>query len=340
MMKAFYKTRLKGPGPYSARKKAATLALYDDVMEKQGLVSEVVSQSGVSSATLFRWLSEKRYLQEKLIDDEFMQRVTNAIAELTDDRSSKAEKLEATLLVVAWIRWPHKPQYLSNGIVSFLSAYLDLKGYDSTIADLPKGYASIILRNLRLRDLRNIFVGRDFDAPLYHVYPIDERHVDDRDVLAGITYLLILIGKNTDSRKSASLSKAFHIINTQAVKFYWYVGRRTLEKLWQEFGSASPFLFVERYHSKLSWTFEPGQNDLADKVDSLLSHPSEVETFFRHCRYAVEEVSNLLTARALENIRFPTFPDRITPLPFDKPPMTDAIRRELSDYSRHSKYLW
>ena len=339
-MKAFYKEKKRGAKPYSAKTKAEVLRRVDADLARGLGFSDILPHVVVSESTIHRWRAERENFAAAAYSQTLIDRISGAIGYLCSNNNDRKNRVEAMITFVNWLRWPHRPKYASTGVVSFCAALARGNGYHGSLAEMPRELRELICKHLSADDLLDIFVGRNFDFPVYNYSPIFDRDVDDRDVLAGIIYLLRVIGISDNRRKSASLSKAFHLINTQAVSFYWYVGRRTLEKLWQEYGSASPFLYVEKYHSKLRWTVEPGQEKFVSNFEYVFDNLKDVRLYFQQCKAIVAETRQLLNAKALEGVSFPDFPADLAAVSPPRPPMTKAIATELSDYSRHSKYLW
>lgn len=340
--KIYYKQKSKGPRPYPPEAKARILAEYDRRMAAgDATIPDIIDSLDASPATVYRWLDRRKSILTPSSNQTYFRRVEAAIQTLcSSDCESRPEFVEAIFIFVIWMRWPRRPDYMHLGMAAFLSAYYSNKNPQQSLAELDDEVSKVICRYLRLSDIQMLCCEAPFDAPLYERYEIDDDHFDDGDVVAAIVWVLINIGRDQKNpRKSASLNKAFYLVQEGSLDINWIVGRRYLDKLWKDYAPAAPFLYVERYNCPLLWSLTPGQPDLRDYVDDIVSKPGDVRAFFGHAVCAVNSIAKVLDPRALQNVRFPTIPIEDGAFSLKTYPLSSAIKNALKEYGRSSKYM-
>ena len=275
----------------------------------------VAKNLGVSLPTINRWRREQ-HPSLGMPTSTFAQNLSidSAIARLIDiENEDRLSFLEALFKFVSWLRWPTKPGDHPAAITVCVVTYLSQRNGAITFEQLPSEDLQLLHRHLKLDTIRRMFSDDVFAMPSFTPWNFDNQRYDRSDLLGDITWFLLSYEAPTSSPRDApSLNKAYFAVRNNVFRHRWRGAHRTFRSLWLEHGAAAPFHYVERFHPSLEFAIDPSANDFALSVDELIRDQQGLRDYFARCSGAIQLLMKRLDTRAVQALRFPSFPDSLT----------------------------
>ncbi|MCJ2084182.1 hypothetical protein [Methylobacterium sp. J-090] len=309
--------------------------------QRQGIGgAEAAQKLRVSVGTIYRW-QRQRGITTRQVRPTIAQDISieTAIARLVDESNTDRLKfLEALFKFIAWLRWPNTPNDHPAAITACVIVYLSHARSTETLEQLEAEELSLVLRHVRIDVLRRICTGQMLAVHIFDILPILNQPYDELDFLANIAWFLLSFKpKTADHRDRVSLNKSYHASQSGVFEYKWPMSHITFKKYWSRHGSASPFLYVERFHSGPEFLLNPMHSDFVDSVKDIIEDRIKLRRYLAQCRTAVEMLQSRLDYRALKTLRFPCFPDDLKAEPIQLPELPEITVSVIRSYGRGDK---
>ncbi|MDN3570167.1 hypothetical protein [Methylobacterium longum] len=260
-----------------------------------------------------------------------------ALARLLDERNDDRDSfLEALFKFIAWLRWPTVPGDHPAAITACIVSYLTQDSTAQTLDELPPADLTLALRHIRVDVLRRICSFDALTLPIFDVWEWDGHPYSHLDLVSDVAWFLIAYEPTTDrARDTASLDKAFRVMQGNGFKYKWKMSKRTFTALWLKLGPAAPFHYIERYHPGLEFSIDPAQPGFAAAVDEIFAQPDELRLYIARCCGVIALLRQRLDPRSLQAVSFPNFPPGFAAEAISPPPLPKGAYVAL----KHSRFL-
>ena len=238
--------------------------------------------------------------------------------------------LEALISFACWLRWPRDSEFRMHAITTCLAGYFYQKTGSHLMSELKPEMISIISRYISLDRLSKSLSmnGPEFD------YFDDYQRVEQKSCSYVCWLFLCLDNPTGNARKAASIGKTFYLMEEGLIGDIPPLGRATFQNYWEQYAHASPFLYVEFMHSEIDWQLNPGDQDFADQVDTILADKESIAHYFRQCRWVIEELRERRKTDVFKKLEFPQFPASLVAEPPELPKVEDKIKVALKSYRK------
>jgi hypothetical protein len=294
---------------------------------------EIARSVGSSLATIKRWKQARK--SNLLPSSNFAMTIDAAIARLADERDENRQTfLEALFKFVAWLRFPNAPSDHPAMITACMVTYFARSTTAETLDQLPADDLALLLRHIRIDTLRRVCTNESLALPIFELWEINDQPYKETDFFAEIAHFLLAYSPvSCNPRDRASLKKAYFVSQERVFRYRWPIAESTFRKYWKEYGASSPFLYVERFHSSLTFSLDPSDTNFASFVDEVLGQRSELFLYFAHCRFAVELLQSRLDKRAVARLGLPTFPDEVDSRTITPPSLPTKIETVMNGFA-------
>ena len=334
------KTRQRPFKRYSPVEQEQILTRFEAASGDGRSTAEVIRGLGASLASIQRWQRTRRlvpiqppptHAQRLGIDD--------AIARLADaGNNDRHTFLEALFKFIAWLRWPHAPGDHPSAITVCMVAYLSHGRSTETLDELPADDLALMLRHIRIDVIRRVCTDKMYSLPIFALWDINGQPYKETDYLAEIVHFLLAYQPSSgDKRAHASLNKAYYASQNNIFRYHWRLSQTTFRSYWSDHGITAPFLYVERYHSALYLSLDPGQPDFADSIRDIIKDRGAFRIYLTQCRAAVELLKKRLDSRALKNLHFSNFPIDLHAVAFEPPALPTITDDVMANFGRSDK---
>lgn len=283
-------------------------------MLAQGATMEVVSRElGVPSSSLYRWRARAATIESakhppyKVRDPNEWANASIAFFCREHPPRDQVRSLDAAFKFASWLRWPRNVGHQNAGLAFYLLSYFRRTQPTATnLFEIAPELARLFLESVSIEELRCVF-DIDLDLPAFHLPEgIYGHKFDDYDVFASITRLLLWYPNLDNNRqKDVSIRKALFVLQEGGFRHAWPISRSRFNKIWGHAAPAAPFYYIDRFHSRFSWIFDPYATDFIESVDEIISSPREAQKYLLRSCWVIEQLKR---RAVLSEVAFPEFP--------------------------------
>jgi hypothetical protein len=286
----------------------------------------IARELGVSPASYFRWQRHAAMNDEALEHSSLPPNAlaNSSIEHLLQDSSGppRIDDFIAAFKFASWLRWPSQPRTQLTATAAYLICYIRRATGATYLMELDAPILEALARHVTLADLDNAYksqlVAPNFDDWSYQRdFTQASQRFYDRDAIALIVHFLIAKEHTRRSHRSSPR---------------WPVEDTYCRSTWRALAPAAPFLYVERFHSRLTWDLNPDDLDFLGPLSELFEDRAALHTFFANSLWVIERLRERLDPRAAAIIDFPTFPSWLTPKPIDPPPLPGNVFVAIDSY--------
>lgn len=287
-------------------------------------------------SSIYRWRSQLEKSENQRIKNSVHRKIDLSISVLSNSEiHDHFEQLEAAFTMVIWHRWPNVQQNFDYAMMVCVVAYFALTYKIDKISDLPDKCSQFVLQHLRLDILSKVCSIAAFEVPIFDFCNNFEHPYNDMDLAADIAWFFLAYQpKENSPRLNASLSKAHFASQNGVFKYNSRNAPSSFRKKWHEYGSASAFYYIERFHQGVEFFIYPSSPTFHEEIDELLSDPLRLRAHLGKCLSVVELLRVKLDPRALSAIRFPNFPSGLEAVPVTPPPLRSETKAILKGYRK------
>lgn len=288
--------------------------------------SSLLEKYEVSDSSLRRWAVEFQnefFVKNDSSDQDPISKHINNLCFATQIGTGQLE--ESALRFAAWIRFPSNTSYQNDLIIPMKISTMDVS-HGVLLKDLDEADRKWLTENISVDRIRRFYSYKYYGEMVADVYPIDNESYFVSDFVSDIVWFILSFKtKSADSRKSASLNKAFRAFSNGLFEDNTGYGPRRARELWRQWAVIAPFSYVDTKLLNVGWTLDPNEPDMRNKFVSIVSSPDKIERFMRMALGVWIELREKLDRRALHGIAFPGFPSELEPLFVAHAPLPDDV---------------